>query len=67
MKRAKTQGMGLGMYVAKLIIQDHRGAIWAESPGKGKGSIFFVRLPIAKSENKEDENEKQMEEFIKNI
>jgi len=50
-----------------LIIQDHRGAIWAESPGKGKGSIFFVRLPIAKSENKEDENEKQMEEFIKNI
>ncbi|KKS14261.1 MAG: PAS/PAC sensor signal transduction histidine kinase, partial [Parcubacteria group bacterium GW2011_GWB1_41_6] len=40
-----TQGMGLGLYVAKRIIDDHKGKIWAESEGEGKGSAFFVELP----------------------
>lgn len=39
-----TEGMGLGLYVAKKIIDDHRGKIWAESEGAGKGSTFFVEL-----------------------
>lgn len=39
------QGMGLGLYVAKRIIDDHKGKIWAESEGEGKGSAFFVELP----------------------
>ncbi len=44
---AKTaEGMGLGLYVARKIVEGHKGKIWAESEGEGKGSTFFVELPI---------------------
>ena len=39
-------GIGLGLYVAKEIIQAHRGEIRAESRGEGKGSTFYVELPV---------------------
>lgn len=39
-------GLGLGMYVAKIIIEQHNGHIWAESQGMGKGSTFAFSLPI---------------------
>ncbi len=40
------EGAGLGLYVAKKFLQLHQGKIWAESGGKGKGSTFYVELPI---------------------
>jgi signal transduction histidine kinase len=40
-------GTGLGLYVAKMMIEGQGGRIWAESPGAGKGSTFYVELPIA--------------------
>lgn len=46
--RIHTEGVGLGLYVARRIVEDHGGRIWAESAGKGKGSTFFVELPIKK-------------------
>lgn len=46
--RIHTEGVGLGLYVARRIVEDHGGRIWAESRGKGKGSTFFVELPIKK-------------------
>lgn len=48
--RFHTEGSGLGLYVARQIVHEHRGDVWAESPGREKGSTFFVRLPIEGSE-----------------
>ncbi len=39
-------GLGLGLYVAKIIIGKHKGKVWAESAGEGKGSTFNFTLPI---------------------
>ncbi|MFA6416136.1 MAG: ATP-binding protein [Candidatus Paceibacterota bacterium] len=35
---------GLGLYVAKQIVEAHGGKIWAESAGKGLGSQFIVEM-----------------------
>lgn len=37
-------GTGLGLYVAKEMIQAHNGIIWVESEGKGKGTTFHVEI-----------------------
>ena len=37
-------GTGLGLYIAKKMVESHHGRIWAESMGEGKGSSFFIEL-----------------------
>lgn len=36
---------GLGLHIAKHIVELHGGKIWAESKGKAQGTTFFVELP----------------------
>jgi signal transduction histidine kinase len=43
-----TSGMGLGLAIAKRLVQAHRGKIWVESEAK-KGSTFSFLLPIEQS------------------
>jgi signal transduction histidine kinase len=39
-------GMGIGLYFVKRIVEDHGGTIRVESEGLGTGSTFSVELPI---------------------
>ena len=43
--RYHTEGAGIGLYVAKKLLEEHQGEIWAESKGEGMGATFFIRLP----------------------
>ena len=40
------EGTGLGLMVAKRFVDLHKGKLWVESEGSGKGSIFYLELPI---------------------
>lgn len=42
-------GTGLGLYVAKKMVEAHNGRIWVESSGEGKGSTFFIELKALKA------------------
>ncbi len=46
--KASQSGSGLGLYLAKKIVETHGGTIGAFSEGEGKGSAFRVELPIKK-------------------
>ncbi len=43
-------GLGLGLSIAKILIEKHQGTIQAESAGIGHGSTFTVKLPLIMSE-----------------
>mgnify|MGYP000939212541 FL=1 len=40
-------GLGIGLTIAKGLIEAQGGRIWAESSGEGRGSTFKVLLPLA--------------------
>ena len=43
---SKGGGSGLGLYIAKGIVEQHRGEIFATSEGIGKGTTFTIKLPV---------------------
>lgn len=40
-------GLGIGLYLSKMLIKEHGGTIEVHSDGEGHGSTFLVRLPCA--------------------
>ena len=44
--RGTPQGLGLGLSIARRLVERHRGVISAESDGPGKGATFRIELPL---------------------
>lgn len=43
---ASPQGLGLGLFITKNIIETHGGHIWAQNNADGKGATFSFTLPF---------------------
>jgi signal transduction histidine kinase len=43
------QGVGLGLFISKNIVEAHGGSIWAENNKDGQGSTFNIALPLKKA------------------
>lgn len=41
------QGVGLGLFICKSIVEAHDGTIWAENNKEGKGATFTFSLPVS--------------------
>jgi len=70
--RLNADGAGLGLFVGRKIVEAHKGKIWVESEGKGKGSRFIVEIPINLNELKKEKERRKVQsrevkKFIKEI
>ena len=45
--KVNVDSTGYGLFTVKLIVEAHKGKVWVESEGAGKGSTFSVELPTA--------------------
>ncbi|MEH2148893.1 chemotaxis protein CheB [Nostoc sp.] len=41
-----SQGLGLGLSIARHLVELHGGTIQAQSPGEGRGTTIVIRLPL---------------------
>jgi PAS domain S-box-containing protein len=46
----KKEGMGMGLSIARTIVESHQGQIWAEN-NSGVGATFYVTLPVSKEDS----------------
>lgn len=46
-KADSVKGLGLGLAIVRDLVTAHGGRVWAESPGPGRGSTFWISLPVS--------------------
>jgi len=44
--RSRFEGTGMGLALCRRIVEHHKGRIWVESEGEGKGSLFIFEIPL---------------------
>ena len=42
------EGAGLGLFISSEIVKNHNGRLKVSSPGRGKGSLFSVLIPVSR-------------------
>lgn len=50
--RPSAGGLGVGLHLAKVVVEAHSGSISATSEGLGRGSTFVLRLPCRRSSSR---------------
>ncbi len=45
--KVNVDSTGYGLYTVKMVVEAHKGRVWGESEGTGKGSQFYIELPVA--------------------
>ncbi len=43
----KISGLGLGLYIVRMIVEAHSGRVWVESDAEVGGALFTVELPLS--------------------
>ncbi len=57
-------GLGLGLAIARHLVEMHGGTIYVESEGEGKGATFTVQLPLMKAQAQTGEPSKPCENAL---
>lgn len=65
----KFGGLGLGLAIARHLVELHGGTIQVESLGEGQGATFIVRLPLIqdKSEIQQDSSESHIPSNLNSV
>lgn len=47
------RGSGLGLFIVRAVIRLHKGKVWIESAGHGRGTTVHIRLPAIPGQQRE--------------
>jgi len=60
-RQAKTSGVGISLFIARVIVDAHNGKLWFDSR-ENKGTTFYMRIPLCAPKPTEE-----FETFLKKI
>ncbi|MDZ8225967.1 PAS domain S-box protein [Nostoc sp. ChiVER01] len=60
----KFGGLGLGLAIARHLVELHGGTVEAESPGIGQGATFTIRLPLMSTQPATNQDSKLLPPFL---